>query len=135
MEGFTPELKRLLLVAGCAFVRAGKGDHEIWRSPITEVHFVVDSKIKSRHTANAVLKHGTTTGAFSGPLTGKASSAFSDLQRSHSPPCRRPSTCARWSRGAEAARSAVVNSTAPGAPILFCLSNDSNAIMPTRFPI
>jgi hypothetical protein len=46
MESFTPELKRLLLAAGCAFVRAGKGDHEIWRSPITQVHFVVDSKIK-----------------------------------------------------------------------------------------
>jgi hypothetical protein len=37
-------------------VRSGEGDHEIWRSPITEVHFVVDSEIKSRHTANAVLK-------------------------------------------------------------------------------
>jgi len=56
MEGFTPELKRLLLAAGCEFVRHGKGDHEIWRSHITRVHFVVDSKIKSRHTANAVLR-------------------------------------------------------------------------------
>jgi hypothetical protein len=37
-------------------VRAGKGDHEIWHSPVTRVHFVVDSRIKSRHTANAVLK-------------------------------------------------------------------------------
>ncbi|MEX0961075.1 MAG: type II toxin-antitoxin system HicA family toxin [Burkholderiales bacterium] len=42
--------------AGCQFVRTGKGDHEIWYSPVTEVHFVVDGKIKSRHTANAVLK-------------------------------------------------------------------------------
>ncbi|MCA3000519.1 MAG: type II toxin-antitoxin system HicA family toxin [Burkholderiales bacterium] len=56
MESFTPELKRLLLAAGCQFVRPGKGDHEIWRSPITQLNFVVDSKIKSRHTANAVLK-------------------------------------------------------------------------------
>ena len=56
MDGFTPALKRLLLVAKCEFVRAGKGDHEIWRSPITQLHFVVDGKIKSRHTANAVLK-------------------------------------------------------------------------------
>lgn len=55
-QGFTLELKRLLLAAGCEFVRPGKGDHEIWHSPITQVHFVVDSKIKSRHTANAVLK-------------------------------------------------------------------------------
>ena len=34
----------------------GKGDHDIWFSPITQISFVVDSKIKSRHTANAVLK-------------------------------------------------------------------------------
>ena len=56
VEGFTVALKRLLLNAGCEFVRAGRGDHEIWRSPITGVHFVVDGKIKSRHTANAVLR-------------------------------------------------------------------------------
>ena len=56
MESFTPELKRLLLASGCFFVRTGKGDHEIWQSPLTQVHFVVDGKIKSRHTANAVLK-------------------------------------------------------------------------------
>lgn len=52
-QSFTPELKRLLTAAGCRFVRAGKGDHEIWFSPVTQVHFVVDAKIKSRH---AVLK-------------------------------------------------------------------------------
>jgi HicA toxin of bacterial toxin-antitoxin, len=56
MDSFTPELKRALVLAGCRFVRAGKGDHEIWFSPITQVHFVVDNRIKSRHTANAVLK-------------------------------------------------------------------------------
>jgi hypothetical protein len=31
-------------------------DHEIWYSPITERNFVVDGKIKSRHTANGILK-------------------------------------------------------------------------------
>ncbi len=55
-QSFTPDLKRLLLAAGCRFVRSGKGDHEIWHSPVTRLHFVVDNKIKSRHTANAVLK-------------------------------------------------------------------------------
>jgi HicA toxin of bacterial toxin-antitoxin, len=55
-QSFTPDLKRLLLATGCHFVRSGKGDHEIWYSPVTQVHFVIDSKIKSRHTANAVLK-------------------------------------------------------------------------------
>ncbi|HIK18472.1 MAG TPA: type II toxin-antitoxin system HicA family toxin [Leptolyngbyaceae cyanobacterium M33_DOE_097] len=52
----TPALKKLLSEAGCVFERQGKGDHEIWYSPITERRFVVDSAIKSRHTANAVLK-------------------------------------------------------------------------------
>ena len=56
MESFTPELKRLLQGAGCSFVRHGKGDHEIWFSPMMRVNFVIDNKIKSRHTANAVLK-------------------------------------------------------------------------------
>lgn len=52
----TPLLKKLLSEAGCFLERQGKGDHEIWYSPITERRFVVDSAIKSRHTANAVLK-------------------------------------------------------------------------------
>ena len=56
MAGFTPELKRMLRDAGCTFDRPGKGDHEIWYSPITRRKFVVDANIKSRHTANAVLK-------------------------------------------------------------------------------
>lgn len=52
MSDFAPELKRFLRQNGCAFVRRGKGDHELWRSPI----FPVDHKILSRHTANGVLK-------------------------------------------------------------------------------
>lgn len=53
---FTPQLKEILTEAGCNFERQGKGDHEIWYSPITQRRFVVDGAIKSRHTANAVLK-------------------------------------------------------------------------------
>jgi hypothetical protein len=56
MANYTPLLKRLLREKDCYFERQGKGDHEIWYSPITDRRFVVDSKIKSRHTANAVLK-------------------------------------------------------------------------------
>jgi len=56
MPFFTPKLKQLLRDAGCSFERQGKGDHEIWFSPVTGIRFVVDSSIKSRHTANAVLK-------------------------------------------------------------------------------
>jgi len=55
-SSLTPDLKRILRDAGCYCARQGKGDHEIWYSPITERNFSVDSKILSRHTANAVLK-------------------------------------------------------------------------------
>jgi hypothetical protein len=55
-SSFTPQLKKLLLSHGCRFERQGKGDHEIWFSPITQRCFVLDGEIKSRHTANAVLK-------------------------------------------------------------------------------
>jgi len=56
MSDFTPPLKKYLREAGCSFERKGRGDHEIWYSPITGIRFVVDNKIKSRHTANGVLK-------------------------------------------------------------------------------
>lgn len=45
-----------LTAHGCTFVRHGKGDHDIWYSPISERHFTVDGKIKSRHTTNAIMK-------------------------------------------------------------------------------
>lgn len=56
MVGLTAKLKRILKDAGCGPVRPGKGDHEVWYSPTTDVTFPVDSDIKSRHTANVVLK-------------------------------------------------------------------------------
>lgn len=56
MGDFTPLLKKALKTKGCHFVRQGKGDHEIWFSPISKRHFVVDGKIKSKHTANAALQ-------------------------------------------------------------------------------
>jgi hypothetical protein len=36
-------------------IRRGKGDREIWRNKSTGRQTVVDGRIKSRHTANAVL--------------------------------------------------------------------------------
>lgn len=55
MAGYTPKLKEILRTHGCYFERPGRGDHEIWYSAITQRRFPVDD-IKSRHTANAVLK-------------------------------------------------------------------------------
>ena len=53
---FTPDVKRILRRHDCTLVRSGKGDHEIWYSPILKRNFTVDGKILSRHTANAVMK-------------------------------------------------------------------------------
>ena len=41
---------------GWTYLRPGKGDHEIWAKPGAANAIVVDGKIMSRHTANAVLK-------------------------------------------------------------------------------
>ncbi|MBX6427226.1 MAG: type II toxin-antitoxin system HicA family toxin [Variibacter sp.] len=54
----------MLREAGCYFVRQGRGDHEIWASPITGKRFPVDADIKSRHTANAVLEQAGLPKAF-----------------------------------------------------------------------
>ena len=41
---------------GCQYVRHGKGDHDIWYSPLTKRHVTVDGRIKSRYTANEIMK-------------------------------------------------------------------------------
>ncbi|WP_434612125.1 type II toxin-antitoxin system HicA family toxin [Tabrizicola sp. M-4] len=56
MAGYYRELIELLRRAGCHFVRPGKGDHEIWYSPITLKNFTVDHGTKSKHTANNTLR-------------------------------------------------------------------------------
>lgn len=56
MSDYTQKLKRLLRMNGCTFERQGKGDHEIWFSPISSLRFVVDNAIKSKYAANGVLK-------------------------------------------------------------------------------
>lgn len=56
MAEYEKKVRALLIENGCIFKRRGKGDHDIYYSPITCRHVTVDTKIKSRHTANAVLK-------------------------------------------------------------------------------
>jgi hypothetical protein len=48
-DNFTPRVKIILKENGCSFVGQGKGDHEIWQSPINNRRFMVDNFIKSRH--------------------------------------------------------------------------------------
>ena len=56
MAEYEKEVRRILKDNGCYFVRHGKGDHDIWFSPITNRNVVVAVKIKSRDTANAIMK-------------------------------------------------------------------------------
>ncbi|MCL2194860.1 MAG: type II toxin-antitoxin system HicA family toxin [Oscillospiraceae bacterium] len=56
MAEYEKKVRETLKKKGCNFQRRGKGDHDIWFSPHTGKHFPVDSKIKSRHVANAIMK-------------------------------------------------------------------------------
>jgi predicted RNA binding protein YcfA (HicA-like mRNA interferase family) len=61
---FDRALREKLSAAGCAFVRQGKGSHEIWYSPITKRNFAVPVGIPSRHTANSILRQAGLPKAF-----------------------------------------------------------------------
>jgi len=50
------QLAAILRDNGCVFIRQGKGSHEIWRSPVNLKNFSVPVTIKSKPTANAILK-------------------------------------------------------------------------------
>lgn len=56
MAEYEKKVREELKKNGCTFVRHGKGDHDIWYSPITNINVTVDGKIKSRHTANEIMK-------------------------------------------------------------------------------
>ena len=55
MAAYEKAVRDILLRNGCFFVRHGKGDHDIWYSPITKRSITVDGKIKSRHIANLIM--------------------------------------------------------------------------------
>lgn len=56
MADYYRDIKAALVAAGCHFVRNGKGDHEIWFSPISQRNFTLDRKVNVKHTANGTLK-------------------------------------------------------------------------------
>jgi hypothetical protein len=56
MAEYEKKVRAKLTENGCTFQRHGKGDHDIWHSPITGRNVTVDGTIPSRHTANAVMK-------------------------------------------------------------------------------
>ena len=56
MAEYEKKVRKLLAENGCRFIRRGKGDHDVWYSPLSNQTFPVDGEIKSRHLANAVMK-------------------------------------------------------------------------------
>ena len=64
MKGYYRELRKLLMEAGCTLVRYGKGDHQVWYSPISKQNVTVDGGVMSRHSANAVVKQAGLPKAF-----------------------------------------------------------------------
>jgi len=56
MAEYEKAVRQILKENGCQFVRRGKGDHDIWFSPINKRNFPVDGVIKSRHVANAIMR-------------------------------------------------------------------------------
>jgi predicted RNA binding protein YcfA (HicA-like mRNA interferase family) len=61
MAEFYRDLVAILRTHGGYLVRAGKGSHEIWYSPVNKRHVTVP---QSRHTANDVLKKAGLPKAF-----------------------------------------------------------------------
>lgn len=56
MAEYEKLVRAMLLQNGCVFVRRGKGDHDVWHSPINNHTVAVDTKIRSRHMANTIMK-------------------------------------------------------------------------------
>lgn len=56
MAEYEKKVREILKNNDCYLVRQEKGDHETWFSPLTKKNVTVDGKIKSRYTANAIMK-------------------------------------------------------------------------------
>jgi hypothetical protein len=57
-------VRDILLRNRCWFHRRGRGDHDIWKSPLTPTPFTAPDKIMSRRTANGILKDAGLPKAF-----------------------------------------------------------------------
>ena len=56
MAEYEKKVRNVLSKHGCYFLRRGKGDHDLWHSPENNHSFPVATKIKSRYTANEIMK-------------------------------------------------------------------------------
>lgn len=56
MAEYEKKVREILKQHGFIFHHHGKGDHDIWCKEQAGIKVTVDGKIKSRHTANAIMK-------------------------------------------------------------------------------
>ncbi len=42
MAEYEKKVRKILKLHGCTFVRHGKGDHDIWYSPITGINYGIN---------------------------------------------------------------------------------------------
>jgi predicted RNA binding protein YcfA (HicA-like mRNA interferase family) len=63
MKDFGKAVRAILSETGCAFLRRGRGDHDVWATAAGK-RLVVPVHIKSRHTANGILKDAGLPKAF-----------------------------------------------------------------------
>ncbi|RVT96250.1 type II toxin-antitoxin system HicA family toxin [Rhodovarius crocodyli] len=64
MASYDRQIEKLLKDAGCQFERPGKGSHSIWRNPATNQTFAVSHDVKTKGTANKILKDAGLPKAF-----------------------------------------------------------------------
>lgn len=64
MADYRKDLLKILKRNGCNFIRQGKGSHKIWYSPVSDQKFPVQQKIRSKKTANSLLKQAGLDKAF-----------------------------------------------------------------------
>ena len=79
MKDFGKAVRDQLINVGCSFLRHGKGDHDIWITTQGK-RIVVPVQIKSRHTANGILKEAGLSKAFKRGIRSVAASAGSGYQ-------------------------------------------------------
>ena len=73
-KSLTPRLKKLLTEADCYFERQGKGDHEIWFSPLTQRRFVGDNVLGNKNVSNDNSRNQNISG---GTINNSGAGAFS----------------------------------------------------------
>jgi len=56
MADYTKDVYKLLNQNGCKHVRRGKGDHNIFYSPLSNKNVSIDGKITIKHMANKIMK-------------------------------------------------------------------------------